>query len=41
MNEVQVYIKAYIEEVEVSRSIDKVVEILCRVSKLQRLEVSL
>lgn len=41
MNEVQVHTKAYMEEVEVSRSIDKVVEILCRASKLQRSEVSL
>ena len=41
MNEVQVHTKAYMEEVEVSGSIDKVVEILCQASELQQSQVSL
>jgi len=41
MNEFQVHTKAYMEEVEVSSSINKVVEILCRASEVRRPELSL
>ena len=41
MNEVQVHTKAYMEEVEVSSSINKVVEILCRANEGQQPELSL
>ena len=41
MNEVQVHTKAYLAEVEVSSSINKLVEILCRASETQRPELSL
>ncbi|KAL8701275.1 MAG: hypothetical protein Q9201_005000 [Fulgogasparrea decipioides] len=41
MNEVQVHTKAYMEEVDVSSSIDKVVEILRRASEGLRPELSL
>lgn len=36
MNEIQVHTKAYMEEVEVSNSINKVVETLCQASESQR-----
>ena len=41
MNEVQVHTKAYMQDVVVSSSINKVVEIICRASELQQSEVSL
>ena len=41
MDEVQGHTKAYLEGVEVSSSINKLVEILCRASEIQRSELSL
>lgn len=41
VNEVQVHTKAYMEEVDVSSSIDKVVEILCQPREIRRPELSL
>lgn len=41
MNEVQVHTKAYMEEVDISSSVDKVVEILCRASEGSQSELSL
>lgn len=41
MNEVQVHTKAYMEEVDVSSSIDKVVQVLCRVNERPQSELSL
>ena len=41
MNEVQVHTKAYLAEVEVSSSINKLVEIFCRANEIQRSDFSL
>ena len=41
MNDVQSHTKAYMKEVEVSSSIDKVVKILCQISEVRRPEPSL
>ncbi|KAL9611396.1 MAG: hypothetical protein Q9167_003937 [Letrouitia subvulpina] len=41
ISEVQVHTKAYLEEVDVSRSIDKVVQVLCRANERPQSEVSL
>lgn len=41
MDEIHVHTKAYLAEVEVSNSINKLVEILCRASETQRSELSL